>query len=343
VGLYASRGFFYSQTAAAAVPDAIQALRTAEDPPLSLARRYYDLWGPSEGDSGAVKVEQVNVYPDLTHALALAPFERILAQPWWETNVFDFTAAGFPPPGGRFFRFAYEATNRWYVTTNILYEIARPLSAMRWTVTVTPLDYTQYEKRWSTNEYVQADEGYSVEPVIARLIAAWPTVAPDAGYWTGDIPTDAVITDHDISLRKEGTGSGANMTLLERVLFRREDFVPAATGLVRVVEFGYGHTLPGLLRAGVYKHGHFYSPRGYGTNRFEFLAGRQTNDVAAEVWVAQMVNLQTRIPVSEIDNTLTNYLVGAERDPETGMTVVDWAFRHLTNAPAFWGTSYGIR
>jgi hypothetical protein len=97
------------------------------------------------------------------------------------------------------------------------------------------------------------------------------------------------------------------------------------------------------LRAGVYKYGHFYSPRGYGTNCFEFLAGRMTNDVAAEVWVAQMVNLQDRIPVTEIENTLTNYLVGAEREPDNGMTVVDWAFRHLTDAPAFWGTAFGIR
>ena len=156
VGFYAPRAFFYSD-----LPAEMYKLRQTE-PGSGDIHGFLDLRG--DPSSGLSKI-QGRPWPEYEfHPFHTNEFVNL---PWWRSNIY----AG----ASQFGNYEYLASNRWYSTTNILSQAARPLTLMRWTTQPEFSAGDAFTLTWSgTSDWYTSsgDIGAALAEAVARMAAA---------------------------------------------------------------------------------------------------------------------------------------------------------------------------
>jgi len=337
VGYYPSRRFYYST-----LPTKLRTMAAIEQP------RFVDLWGTADGNSGANKLNEqpYSDRPDL-----ILDDEPMNTLAWWQTNIYTDAA--------QYGDLEFHGSNYWYLTTNILTQSARPLSAMRWTQ--HRFDPPAIDEDFDT-EAIWV--GTSVWYLVSA--AAWATALSDAAdnllaapIFTGNTNGlgETVLSEHFVRVQRERADIGGNyseraiLTETAQSLWQWDglgyavlEWIPNGTNIASVAEFGiFTNAVSTSVDQKI-----FYHPFAVqGTWQRLFLAPRDRDGV--RYYRGQIYKFQERLDIREYDGyeTLTNATVGwgtRFNDPATDFRfVVDWTFHTLTNPAPFFGTSYGIR
>lgn len=359
VGIYPSRSLFLTK-----IPGAIAAMPPPDDSLSGEVQvpRFVDLWRDSEGASG---VAVINNAPYLDGDTALygngrTPFSNEWVQlslGWW-TNYVKRTAASVG-------QFNYQDAAPAYMSTGILTQIARPLSAMRWAGTTGwPVEYDTNGVYVSHVRWEGTSTWYAVSTAWSDMLAAaLSDLAASPMYGENTNGWDKVrLAGHFMYALCQKKGSARRAYVQERAYITgtSEDslweFRPALSNLVRsVYDCGVfatneeNHVATPI--SGVFSPDGepiFYRPRyfahgaGASPHVWEAMTVNEEQVEGVAAYRSRIHSWEGRLDTAALGVAgQTNVIVGWVSSPR--VFLVDFAFEHLTNAPAFWGTSYGIR
>lgn len=329
-GFYPSRDVFMNW-----IPAWMQALR-------GFPFLYVDLWGADEASSGRniTGGRPWELYGDDYNHAPIADDEE-MGDDWWTSNIWA-DAEGFGD-------LQYTHTNQFYMTTNILYQVARPLAAMRWTylnpweqgtgmVTNTYPGGTN-EVNWYTETALYAP-GTDWATVLADLVSKHAATVPDADIEALD---NLMVLEHYAIIARYTDITNAVMgQLFETVTFMNfPEWEPPVSNLVRSVwEHGVFKIYPGA--------DHFYCAIPTETNRWEQEQRSPiVNDRGRTVYRTDIYRWDGQFDLDDLeafgaDACLAQVMIGWEPARDSGF-LVDWRFQCLTNTAAIWGTDFGIR
>lgn len=340
VGLYPSRHFYMTN-----LPSEV-ALLSAD---------FLDLWGTNELSSGHNMTEG-----RLEDDYYIVPYamKEVMNLAWWRTNIWGDAAA--------FGDFEYLHTNQLYMTTNILHQAAKPLSAMRWTK-VYGSDYTGLVTNTEPVDYVTwttmvgpRDEADGWLPVLAELIVIHTNeirrATPDYGSADLDAISHLPVYEHIGYMAWSMAGTNSYGVIIEAAQFKaRNVWEPPVQDLIASV---YDHglfleeTTYSTLGTNCFYHPWYTYPRvWYATNVQTVVhGGRDVYPSTIYQWDGNFSALAL--------NWFGNQLLDVMGDPYygtlifgwragdyycKGTMIVDWQFQCLTNPAAIWKTDFGIR
>jgi hypothetical protein len=331
IGLYPSRGFFLSH-----VPNQIRQIFYEQT--NFYGYTYLDLWNTNAALSGWHMFDGANFYPtnqyypgedwNFPPSYNMSRYDTFIdwyADIWWVKNI----CANFAYTNNYAYPFYYLTNTQYYVTTGMLHEIGRALSAMRWTVS-DRLFGTYNRTYWLklSERHYPDDTWYDV---WTDLKDNW-----DDAFVEGEtnIPDTAFIYQHRIELSADFSGPGIIGELFEFVLWSTNRiFYPAVTSLIANVHDSAVFNAPPY--SGDLDHLHFLQMGAAISNRFEWTESTLIDNGDGEWgYRANASSWYGRILLDFIDYNETNCCYGFELDNSS--FIIDWNFQHFNDHTKFW-------
>ena len=323
VGLYHSRAFWRTT-----LPAAVEDWRAWD----GNGHTFLDLWAIG-GDLSRSVTAYPNMYAD----------EEPMGSDWWTNNMYA-AASGFGD-------FQYLHTNTLYMSTNVLNQVGRALSAMRWTwesgVAQSNIwvdggtTYSGVLVDWYSAWHEDASKAAALAAALADLEAQTPSDDDGVIALVGlAAVTNASVYYHYVRVTWNYTGMPDTWLVQaeEHAYFRpRKYFAPLWTNCVVYHIGGFKTYTTGANDS-------FWHPI-YGTSLWEVAEapaiaaeiGYEARDEVLYNWPGRIpsADIEAVTPVDESD-VYGVYYIGWRPLLYQASFLVDWRFQAMTNRAAFW-------
>lgn len=295
-----------------------------------LAGRYVNLWGAG----GVTGVSLINgrKYADYRTPISDEEFMR---KPWWQTNIYEDAT--------EFGDFEYLHTNVYYLATNILNEIAKPLSAMRWTVQGANNEVIVATNNstvtWSGSGTNFDSRAEAVAAAIADCQAAEGLLLDDDSVADMGLLTNRMMMSHSVAVLTQAPSYPFKWRagVTEYASFNKlDEWVPMTTNLTSVYEVGVFQAADNFASVSNI----FYHPVAIPDVWEITEAPKVVNGAGMVAYRESLHKWQGRIDMDDVRAWLM------DDDNEAGWRtliadgrswfVADWRFECLTNRADFW-------